>query len=253
MITIFTVPKAFEGHVGTIQRNAIGSWLRVHPECQVVLCGNDPGVAEVASQLGVDHIPDVEVNEYGTPLLDSVFARSASIARHHLLCYINADVIARPDLFRAALEMTFDQFLLVGQRWDVPVTEPIDFANTRWFDELMELTRDRGQLHPPAGSDYFLFPAHSPLVHLPAFAVGRPAWDNWMIYRAKTLGVPVVDCSEAVLMIHQNHDYGHVFQSTDGFYNGPEGDRNRELAVGTQALLLCDADFVLTREGLRRL
>lgn len=30
MLTIFATPKPFQGHVGIIQRNAIGSWVRLH-------------------------------------------------------------------------------------------------------------------------------------------------------------------------------------------------------------------------------
>jgi hypothetical protein len=33
VFTLFTVPKAFEGHIGVIQRNAFGSWARLRPAC----------------------------------------------------------------------------------------------------------------------------------------------------------------------------------------------------------------------------
>ena len=63
-----------------------------------------------------------------------------------------------PDLLTAldAVKRQFRQFLLVGQRWDLQIQEPISFGD-RWQDELEEDLRRGGTLHPPAGSDYFVF------------------------------------------------------------------------------------------------
>ena len=48
VLTLFTVPKPFRGHVGDIQRNAIESWRALRPSVQVVLVGDEDGVAEAA-------------------------------------------------------------------------------------------------------------------------------------------------------------------------------------------------------------
>ncbi len=45
MLTLFSIPKAFDGHLGTIQRNAVRSWTSLGPGVQVVLVGDEPGVA----------------------------------------------------------------------------------------------------------------------------------------------------------------------------------------------------------------
>ena len=71
MLTVFAVPKPFAGHIGVIQRNAVRSWRALHPECQVILCGDEPGSAEAASELGVERLLDVDTNDFGTPLLSS--------------------------------------------------------------------------------------------------------------------------------------------------------------------------------------
>jgi hypothetical protein len=62
-----------------------------------------------------------------------------------------------------------------------------------------------------------------------ALPVGRPGWDNWMIYRARSRRIPVVDATASTLVIHQNHDHGHVQQGTGDQWEGPEADRNRAL------------------------
>jgi hypothetical protein len=45
MITIFATPKPFVGPIKIIQDNAIESWKRLIPECEVILLGKDSGTA----------------------------------------------------------------------------------------------------------------------------------------------------------------------------------------------------------------
>jgi hypothetical protein len=73
MLTIFSTPKPFEGHIGIIQRNAIHSWLRLSREIQVILIGDEPGAAEVARQFGILHIKEVERGKGGAKYLSSIF------------------------------------------------------------------------------------------------------------------------------------------------------------------------------------
>jgi hypothetical protein len=63
-ITIFAIPKAFRGHIGVIQRNAIEAWTQMRPAPQVLLFGDDEGVADVARDLGVRHVPQVQRNRW---------------------------------------------------------------------------------------------------------------------------------------------------------------------------------------------
>lgn len=62
-VTIFSLPKAFGGHTGMIQHNAVQSWMRMEPKAEIILMGNDPGVAEYAAQWGLRHCPDIKCNE----------------------------------------------------------------------------------------------------------------------------------------------------------------------------------------------
>jgi len=254
MLTIFTVPKPFDGHIGIIQRNAIQSWLYLRPACQVLLCGEEAGTAEAAATLGADRIPVVDRNEFGTPLLSSVFAAAESHAQRDLLCYVNADIILLSDFVEAVKRVAESRrhFLMVGQRWDLDVTEPLAFGQREWERELRARTERMGALHPPSGSDYFVY-RRDTLGALPPFAVGRPGWDNWMIYHARDRKMPVVDATEAALVIHQNHAYGHVKHGTGAAWEGPEGDRNLDLIGGEERIFtLADATHRLTRAGLRR-
>lgn len=252
MLTIFTTPKPFRGHNGIIQTNAIQSWLLLQPKPEVILLGNDEGTAEVASRLGTRHVADVECNEYGTPLISSIFSIAQDIAKYPLMCYINADIILLSDFLRAIRQVKRQSYLIIGQRWDVDLSEPVDFDKPDWEAYLQDRITKEGKLHPPGGMDYFVFP-RGLYGNIPPFAVGRPGWDNGMVYQARSLRIPVIDATKAITAIHQNHDYSHHPQGADGIWKGPERKRNIELMGGIDhSFGLEYITLFLTPQGLKR-
>lgn len=253
MLTLFSTPKPWTGHIGVIQRNAVASWTRLNPAPEIILLGRDEGTAEAARELGVRHLPDVETNEHGTPLVSDLFVRAERAARHDLLCYVNADIILLPGLLEAvaAVAGRMRAFLLSGRRWNLDVTEPLAFA-AGWEGELREGLTTAGTLFIPDAIDYFVF-RRGLYPSMPPFAVGRTIWDNWLLFEARRRGAAVVDATEVVTVVHQNHDYAHHEGGKSGVWNGPEAGRNVALAGGrARCFTLADATHVLTRRGLRR-
>lgn len=251
MLTIFTIPKAFRGHTSIIQTNAIRSWPLLRPEPEIILFGNDEGTADIAAGLGIRHVPDVQRNEYGTPLLNSIFKTAQDIASNPLTCYINADIILLSDFMPAIRQIQMPSFLLVGQRWDLDLTEAVDFANPVWEKELRARLAEKGKLHPPSGMDYFVFP-RGMYADMPAFAIGRTTWDNWIAYEARALGFPLIDGTEVITAIHQSHDYSNIKGGHAGVWKGPEAELNLELAGGPgHAFTVEHATWKLTRQGLK--
>ena len=248
LITIFSAPKPFTNpHIAMIQRNAIKSWTLL-PEVEVILLGEETGLAQAAQELGVRHIPDVKCNDNGTPLISSMFqlARDASRrSNSDLLCVINTDMILMPDFVEAVmesrsslapparagvlLEKRQQNFVLLSQRWDLDVTEPLDFSGD-WSHRLSSTVHHQGALHRPAGSDFFLFPLSSYL-DIPDFTIGRAGWDNWMIYKARKEKWAVIDCTPSVMIVHQNHDYSHL-PGGKPHYEHPDTNENIRLAGG---------------------
>lgn len=254
MITFFTAPKAMTGEAARLQRNAIGSWRFVGADAQVVLVGDDPGVAEAAAELGVQHVGGVAPNEYGTPRLDAVFEAARRVARHRLLCFANADIVFRQDLAVAAslLGHRFRSFLAVGESWDAPLDGLLDF-DASWDLEVgraLSGARRRG-----AGAlDFFLF-TDDLFKELPPFAIGRVGFDNWLVWRAEADGAAAVDVTGAVRPLHQRHGYAHLRGGRDATrHESPEGLRNLELAHagGGEIFTRYDATHLLTPRGVRR-
>jgi hypothetical protein len=252
MLTIFTAPKPFHGLIDIIQRNAIGSWLQLGPEVEVMLIGDEEGLAKVADELDVRHYPDVARNEFATPLVNSIFQIARENARYPNLCFVNTDVMFLDDLLQSVKGFAerFERFLIVGQRWDLAIDELVHFENG-WVEKIRSDIQDVGRHHPPAGSDYFIFPK-STFTEIPPLAIGRAGWDNWMIFEGRAKRIPVIDASNAITIIHQDHDYGHL---PDGkpHYDLPESDQNVHLAGGKETVFtLHDASWVVRDGTLKR-
>ncbi|RJP52031.1 MAG: hypothetical protein C4557_06915 [Anaerolineaceae bacterium] len=231
LITLFSAPKPFiDPHIAMIQRNSIKSW-KLLPDVDIILLGEEEGLAEAACELGVKHVASVERNANGTPLISSMFNLARENSNSELLCIINADMILMPDFVEAARRsrMLRDKYVLLSQRWDYDITSPLDFAEG-WQSLLREDVRKQNQLHRPAGSDFFLFPKAC-YQDIPDFTIGRAGWDNWMIYKARKEGWAVIDCTPSIMIVHQNHDYSHL---PDGkpHYEHPETNENIRLAGG---------------------
>lgn len=252
MLTIFTIPKPFRGHIGTIQINAIQSWVLLRPECEVILFGNEEGTAEVTSRFGVRHIPEIECNEHGTPLVSSIFGIAQDIASNELMCYVNADIILTSDFLPAIHQIPLQSFLLIGKRWDIDLKEPLDFDGPNWEGRLRACLADAGRLHNRGGLDYFVFP-RGLYRDVPPFATGRGGWDNWLTYKVRLLKVPVIDATKVITAVHQNHDYSHHPGGAAGVWKGPERRHNIELMGGADhGFTLEHATHILTPQGIRQ-
>lgn len=253
MITIFTIPKAFQGHIDVIQRNAIQSWCMLEPKCEIMLCGNDRGVKEVSNEYGIMHLPNIDVNEYGTPLLNSAFDQARLSAKNSLLCYVNADIIFLSGLTKSISRIKFKEFLMVGQRWNIDLKEQLNFENKDWETNLVKYVMSNGTQASPAGIDYFIFPREGGIGNIPPFAVGRPCWDNWFIQHTRKLKCPVIDATKAVMAIHQNHGYEHVKDARDDSWDGPEADQNRALMgkINTYFTILDATHFIFRNYVIR--
>lgn len=256
MLTLFACPKPFtNSHIAIIQHNAIKSWTLLRPKPEIFLCGDESGVAETCKEFGLNHLTDIARNEFGTPLLNDIFKKVQEFSRQELLAYVNADIILLNDFMEAVQKVGrwFDRFLIFGARWDIEMSGPYHFDHSEWEKHLRDLAlRSRVPGPLPGLGEYFVFRKGWP--DLPAFAIGRTAFDNWFIYCGRTLGIPVIDATPSIMAIHQKHDYSHHPQNFEGVWKGEEAQRNQRLAGGPYACQfgVYDATHLLTLQGLKR-
>jgi hypothetical protein len=233
MLTLFASPKPFKGHIAVIQRNAIQSWTRLRPRPEIILFGDEDGIAQVAAEFGARHVPVVARNEFGTPLLNDLFGQARDLASSDLLCYVNADIILMDDFIAAVqrVRQWHPRFLMIGRRTDLDIREPLDFSRPDCAEQLRAMALASGIQRPPEWIDYFAFSRDLAAEMLP-LAIGRLRWDNWLIWHARLLGAPVVDASREVLAVHQNHDYSHHPQGQAGIWQGEEAMKNEAMVGG---------------------
>lgn len=251
MLTLFTTAKPFKGHSAIIQRNALKSWTLLHPDIEVILFGDEEGAAEVCAEFGLRHEPHVERYEGKLPYVNFLFDRAQQIARHDYLCYLNCDIILFKDFLKAfekALAWK-NRFLLVAQRWDIDVTELIDFTAADWAKNLRQLAIATGELQIAAYIDFFLFP-RGLYDSIPPLIIGYAYWDHWMVWRTLSAGCPVLDASPFVVPVHQNHEYTTTPERTKGSLADAKAMRNYALGRNGQHLrTIVDSTHQMSSSG----
>jgi len=242
---LFTIPRAFEGIHEIRQTNAAESWSRLIPRPQITMFGQDVG--DIALSYGF--WAPANINQEGTPLVGGVFLsmENWSLAKD-ILCYVNSDIILFQDFVDALEKVTkeFDQFLMVGQRWDIDINYRINF-DTVWDLDLLIDLESRGSLHQPGGSDYFAF-RKGLFKEFPPYAVGRVRWDNWVISSVVARGIPVVDVSLVTTVVHQDVRTIHEAETEEERLYVALYNRTKGRVAGN----ITDSDWILDDDGFHR-
>jgi hypothetical protein len=113
LLTIFTAPKPFvDSHIAVIQRNAIQSWLHLGAEVEVLLVGDELGMAQVARRIRCIIID----SGHAFPVrLWSGLLPPPGISRAPLL---SLDVMLSRHLSVRSYRSNW-AISLIGQRWDL--------------------------------------------------------------------------------------------------------------------------------------
>ena len=245
-ITIFTMPKAFRGHFDVIQRNAVRSWMLLEPTPEIILLGDDPGVAEVSREFGLVHIPDIRCDSHGSPLISDIFGKAQSRASNEIMTYINSDIILLSDFMPAVKQVvgSVSDFLITGRRWDADIAGLLDFSDAGWEEKLRRYVATNAFMHWPTGMDYFVF-KRGLWGEIPDFAIGRKSYDGWFVGTQIDQAKVVIDATEMVTAIHQDHEYGRKVDHRQ------QEILNRQLAGAVVSLgsTSCPA-WKLTRQGV---
>ena len=113
----------------------------------------------------------------------------------------------------------------------------------RWADPAIA----RGKLHSPGAIDLFMFP-RGQYEHMPPFAIGRTSYDNWILWNTVASDIPLIDATDFVTLIHQNHDYVHA-QKID-VWDGVEARENRKwVKHWTNFYSIAHATWTMSAEG----
>jgi len=203
MITLFTICAPFT-EKKIIQENAIKSWMKLRPKPEIfIMGGKEKGVKEFAEENNI-RIIECKTNEDGIPYTKSMFQKAKEEAKNDILCFINSDIILYQnfiDGINLINEKNLDEYLAVGQRHDVDIDYEIN-------DEMLSnfyILASKGKIHGDGATDYFIYPKKIDFSHMPEFDSVRPGWDTWLCIDIKKRKIPLIDCTNVIKIIHQNH------------------------------------------------
>jgi hypothetical protein len=224
MITFLASPKSFNGLINTIQRNAISSWKALHPEIEIILFGNEIGVAEYAKEMCLTHVPHVEETEFGTPYFNAITSYGARYGRHDIQAFINSDIMLVDDVLKAINNVPFRNYVITNFRVNLPEGISMDVTTPDWREKLFSLAREN-KLFMSTGSDIFLF-KRGFFNNAPKLILGRAGVDNGICAYALRSGVPLIDATRSIMCLHPFHNYDHVSGGRKEIFEGKEKQIN---------------------------
>jgi len=180
--------------------NAFKSWKNLG--INVVLFGpDDDETKNILDEYGINWQLEPELHsDSKLPRLDDLLTMSANLCKTEYMCYINCDIIIFDqflDTF-SFLRKEYNDFFMVGQRWDWYKSNEMNFQNTSVFDfEGKNIV-----LHAKTGVDYFVLKkTHLENVFIPPFLVPRSRWDHWFAGVSKRVGIPLVDTTATNIVV----------------------------------------------------
>lgn len=207
MISIVTTFKPFKGIFKTIQLNALRSWLRFCPSCEIIILGDDEGSKQVADEYGLLHVTNIPRNSFGTPLLDGLIKIGSDNARFDTICLMNSDIILLKVDLRSLERVTrLKKYLLTSKRRDVIINGLINYEDAKQLEYLWNCVK----MVQPKGNDLFMFRRDTIEDYVPPLPIGRGDHARLLIYLALKMKMPVIDATRTIYTLHQHHDYSHI-------------------------------------------
>jgi len=247
MITIFTTPKDFTDIFEVIQMNALLNWRNLSSEIQIIIFGDSKGSKQAAEEIGAEYIPEVKCSSLGTPFISDLFSKADKIAKYPILAFINSDIIL-PDNFLSTIQITsesMDKFLLTGHRWDININNIIKYNNEVERISFWNRVKAEGKNHACTGIDYFIYKRYQ-WKNIPNFIIGRDGYDNWLIWKARRMLLPIVDATDVMQVIHQNHPFNSskIITGTEVLLEA-ERNHNKKLYIN-KTLNLLDCTYKIS-------
>ena len=131
------------------------------------------------------------------------------------------------------------------------VNESIDFKGSNDIKKFWSYAKNKSIKHAPTGIDYFIFRKNT-FKNIPPLAIGRFGWDNWLLWKARRMRVPLIDLSNGIFAIHQNHSYNFKgFESKNDVLNSNDGLLNQR-EIGEITLNLLDSNYYFSRSSIKK-
>lgn len=223
MLTIFSTCRSFnDNRFNIIQRNAIGSWMKLNPRPQIMIMGDDPGSKEICKEFNLEYY-DVECSSFGTPLVNSMIKLAEKHGKFDTKLCISSDIILFQNTIKSIKPLKeMKEFCGVAIKLENNnINDLIDFESD-WTKFALNNVK-QGMV---TSGDYFLYSSKFwENSKMPEFVVGRTHTDSWMFCEAVRRKC-LVNLTPCVQIVHQQHHYNHIPKGD------PERSNNERLKKG---------------------
>ena len=211
LITLFTT-WAEERDRYPLHNLTVRNWQSLRPYVIPVVFTNEYRVAEECKTKGWDVLP-IRISAIGgIPVLKFMFLDAMSNYNTPIYGFANSDILFTDSLIEtlAWINVSVDlnkPILIIGKRTNVNYVEKKE-AET--WKRLSIVARSRGKLFRGLAEDYFITSRFYPWKDIPEVVIGRPAFDNWLVYHTRKQNYTVIDATRTILAVHQTTSAGNI-------------------------------------------
>lgn len=223
ILTLFTT-WVYEKEKFKINNRTLFNWKSL-PYVKLVVFTNSTVVKYYSEQAGFEVLPIIK-EASGAPVLPAMFVTVMKKFASEFYAFANGDILFTGSLvdtlehIHCNLEQSRRQngLLVVGRRYNIPAQLVSDEVATSW--EQLDYISKSGSLFQADAEDYFITDKSYPWHDFLPVAIGRRAYDNWVVAYSRYHNITVIDASESIQCLHQTLDSRGNFEGLDkGRYN----------------------------------
>ena len=191
------------------------NWMSLRPYVIPVVFTNDTGLEEECRNQGWNVFPIREVAAGGVPVLKHMFMDAMDAYNTTFYAYSNSDILFTKTLIDTLSSLSNSlaneeiPVLIVGRRTNVEIGYLNETDGSSW-DNLTSVSKASGNIFSSNAEDFFITSGVYPWDECANVVIGRPAYDNWLVYNARKRKHIVIDATGTLLAIHQTTSAGNM-------------------------------------------
>ena len=206
LLTLFTTWKpGMES--SAVYNNTVNMWSKLQPRVKLVFFGNKSDISAHAKSIGWSVLPVTETKCNGTPVLSRMFKDVYKKYNTPFYGFANGDILfdnGLIDTLQATKGWSYynqnKTVLLSGRRIDMYLDTIKNFDLLYKDVAAFSLS---GAISYGYAADFFITTKYFPWDKIPDFVVGRPQYDNYLLYMSRQYFVYTIDATMSVVALHQ--------------------------------------------------
>ncbi|XP_052106182.1 uncharacterized protein LOC127738821 [Mytilus californianus] len=210
ILTLFT-SWSIESDKFHVHNNTVINWNTFMPRVNLVLFTNDSALSAYVRDRGWTSYPVTRHAAGGAPILKNMFQTVMNNFNSTFYAYANSDNLFDSSLLDTLSTVYNDldnkkPLFISGRRTNVAFLTPKEAAS---YGNIQQAAKTRGELFLTNAQDYFITNKYFDWSGFPDLVIGRRAYDNWLVLRARAMGAKTVDASKTLLLVHQTTKGGN--------------------------------------------